>query len=92
MAGNFALTGDLACLQGNRFVFHVGPLETHDNTRLCDPNTYLAKDSNTIAQNLIATLEEICAAKVTGFGAPQAEANCWLILRDDHWYLAIIYL
>ena len=68
---------------------HLG---THDNTRLCDLNIYLAKDSNIIAQDLISTLEEICAMKVTGFGATQAKASCWLIWRDVHWYLAIIYL
>lgn len=54
--------------------------------------TYLAEDNHTIAQNLIETLEEICAVKVTGFGATQAEASRWLTLHDGHWHLAILDL
>lgn len=54
--------------------------------------TYLAEDNETIAQNLIETLQEICSVQVTGLGATQAEATEWLKSHDGHWDLAIIDL
>ena len=54
--------------------------------------TYLAEDNETIAQNLIETLQEICPVKVTGLGATQAEATAWLKGHDECWDLAIIDL
>lgn len=54
--------------------------------------TYLAEDNETMATNLIETLQEICAVKVTGLGATQAEASRWLELHGIHWHLAIVDL
>jgi two-component system, OmpR family, response regulator len=54
--------------------------------------TYLAEDNETIAENLIETLQEICPVKVTGLGVTQAEATEWLKSHDGQWDLAIIDL
>lgn len=54
--------------------------------------TYLAEDNETILENLIETLQEIAAVKVTGHGATQAEASRWLTLHDGEWHLAIVDL
>ncbi len=54
--------------------------------------TYLAEDNETILQNLIETLEEIAAVKVTGFGATEAEASDWLQSHQGQWHLAILDL
>ncbi len=54
--------------------------------------TYLAEDNETILQNLIETLEEIAAVKVSGFGATEAEASDWLQAHQGQWHLAILDL
>lgn len=54
--------------------------------------TYLAEDNATVLQNLIETLQEIAAVKVTGFGETQAQASRWLTLHDGEWHLAIVDL
>ncbi len=54
--------------------------------------TYLAEDNETILQNLIETLEEITAVKVSGFGATEAEASNWLQQHQGQWHLAILDL
>lgn len=54
--------------------------------------TYLAEDNETILENLIETLQEIAAVKVTGYGATEAEATRWLNLHEAQWNLAIVDL
>jgi len=54
--------------------------------------TYLAEDNETVLENLIEALQEICAVTVTGFGTTQAEASRWLTLHDGEWHLAIVDL
>ena len=54
--------------------------------------TYLAEDNETVLENLIETLEEICAVKVTGFGATEADAHRWLTVHNGEWHLAIVDL
>ncbi|WP_309679272.1 response regulator [Polaromonas sp.] len=54
--------------------------------------TYLAEDNETVLENLIESLQEICDVKVTSFGATQAEASRWLTLHDGEWHLAIVDL
>lgn len=54
--------------------------------------TYLAEDNETILQNLIESLQEIATVKITGHGATEAEATCWLNLHDGQWHLAIVDL
>lgn len=54
--------------------------------------TYLAEDNETILQNLMETLEEIAAVKVSGFGATEAEASDWLQQHQGQWHLAILDL
>lgn len=54
--------------------------------------TYLAEDNETVLENLIETLQEICAVKVTGFGATEAQASRWLTVHDGEWHLAIVDL
>lgn len=54
--------------------------------------TYLAEDNETVLENLIETLQEICALKVNGFGATEAEAHRWLTSHNGDWHLAIVDL
>ena len=54
--------------------------------------TYLAEDNETVLENLVETLQEICAVKVTGSGATEAEAHRWLIGHNGDWHLAIVDL
>jgi two-component system, OmpR family, response regulator len=54
--------------------------------------SYLAEDNETIAKNLIETLQEICEVNVVAVGATQSEASQWLALHDHEWDLAIIDL
>lgn len=54
--------------------------------------SYLAEDNDTIARNLIETLQEICEVKVVAVGATQTEATQWLALHDSEWDLAIVDL
>ncbi|WP_372826445.1 response regulator [Polaromonas sp.] len=54
--------------------------------------TYLAEDNQTILDNLIETLEDICDVKVAAHAVTQAEASCWLTLHDGKWHLAIVDL
>ena len=54
--------------------------------------TYLAEDNQTILENLIETLEEICDVKVAAHAATQAEATRWLERQDGEWHLAIVDL
>ena len=54
--------------------------------------TYLAEDNETILSNLIETLQEIAAVKVSGSGATQSEASRWLTSHDGQWHLAIVDL
>ena len=54
--------------------------------------TYLAEDNETVLENLIDALEEICEVKVTGFGATEADANRWLTVHHGEWHLAIVDL
>jgi two-component system, OmpR family, response regulator len=54
--------------------------------------SYLAEDNETIAKNLIETLQEICEVNVVAVGATQTEASQWLALHDREWDLAIVDL
>jgi two-component system, OmpR family, response regulator len=54
--------------------------------------SYLAEDNETIARNLIETLQEICEVKVVAVGATQNEASQWLAMHDHEWDLAIVDL
>jgi two-component system, OmpR family, response regulator len=54
--------------------------------------SYLAEDNETIARNLIETLQEICEVKVVAVGATQNEATQWLAMHDHEWDLAIVDL
>ena len=54
--------------------------------------TYLAEDNETILENLIETLQEIAAVKVTGYGATEVEATRWLSSHESEWHLAIVDL
>jgi len=54
--------------------------------------TYLAEDNQTILENLMEALEEICDVKVAAHAATQAEASRWLDLHDGTWNLAIVDL
>ena len=54
--------------------------------------SYLAEDNETIAKNLIETLQEICEVNIVAVGATQTEASQWLALHDSEWDLAIVDL
>ena len=54
--------------------------------------TYLVEDSETIRENLIATLEEIGPVRVIGFAETESEASSWLAANDGNWQLAIVDL
>jgi two-component system, OmpR family, response regulator len=54
--------------------------------------SYLAEDNETIARNLIETLQEICEVKVVAVGVTQNEASQWLSMHDHEWDLAIVDL
>jgi two-component system, OmpR family, response regulator len=54
--------------------------------------SYLAEDNETIARNLIETLQEICEVRVVAVGATQNEASHWLADHDGEWDLAIVDL
>ena len=52
--------------------------------------TYIVEDSETIRENLIATLEEIAPVKVVGFAETESEASQWLHANNGDWQLVIV--
>ena len=54
--------------------------------------SYLAEDNESIAKNLIETLQEICEVSIVAVGATQNEASHWLADHDGEWDLAIVDL
>lgn len=51
---------------------------------------YLVEDSAVIAENLIATLEELTTVRVVGHCGLEAQARAWLTGADSDWQLAIV--
>lgn len=51
---------------------------------------YLVEDSAVIAENLIATLEELTSVVVVGHSGLESQARAWLSAGDSDWQLAII--
>lgn len=49
---------------------------------------YLAKDNQTILDNLIETLEEIGDVKFSAYAATLADATSWLTILGGSWHLA----
>jgi two-component system OmpR family response regulator len=59
---------------------------------LMPPLTFLVEDNETIAKNLIESLQEICNVKVVAVCATQNEASLWLAHHQGEWSLAIVDL
>lgn len=53
---------------------------------------YLIEDSPVIAENLVATLDELAAVDVVAISADERSAIDWLQCADNTWQLAIIDL
>lgn len=51
---------------------------------------YLVEDSAVIAENLIATLEELTSVSVVGHCGLEAQARAWLTDAANDWQLAIV--
>lgn len=51
---------------------------------------YLVEDSAVIAENLIATLEELTSVSVVGHSGLEAQARAWLTDAANDWQLAIV--
>lgn len=51
---------------------------------------YLVEDSAVIAENLIATLEELTSVRVVGHCGLEAQARAWLTDDASEWQLAIV--
>ncbi|MET0379877.1 MAG: response regulator [Spongiibacteraceae bacterium] len=51
---------------------------------------YLVEDSAVIAENLIATLEELTSVRVVGHSGLEGEARAWLTAVASDWQLAIV--
>ena len=60
---------------------------TQQDTPLALP-AYLAKDNQTILDNLIETLEEIGDVKFSAYAATLADATSWLTILGGSWHLA----
>ena len=53
-------------------------------------NAYLVEDSAVIAENLIATLEELAGVTVVGHSGSEGQAKSWLVDTGNDWDLAIV--
>jgi DNA-binding NarL/FixJ family response regulator len=53
-------------------------------------NAYLVEDSVVIAENLIATLEELTGVRVIAHSGLESQARAWLTAGDSDWQLAIV--
>lgn len=53
-------------------------------------NAYLVEDSAVIAENLIATLEELAPVTIVGHSGSEAQARVWLCEENNAWQLAIV--
>ena len=54
--------------------------------------TYLVEDSPTIAENLIATLEELANIKAVGMTDNETDGKKWLLNNSKQWDFAILDL
>lgn len=53
---------------------------------------YLVEDSPVIAENLIATLDELAGVEVVEYSGSEYDAIAWLRRADNEWQVAIVDL